>query len=409
MPNPFEDALHQLKRASHLYFFDPDFLLKLEHPEREITVFIPVKMDDGSFKIFRGYRVQYNNSRGPYKGGIRYHEKTDLNEVRALAFWMTLKCAVVGIPFGGGKGGIEVNPKILSENELEQLTCGWTKSMIDIIGPSKDVPAPDVGTSSKEMDWIASEYEKQTQDHLAKAVVTGKSIDVGGSIGRDTATAQGGYFVFQALKERLGLNSPVRVVIQGFGNAGRHMAELFYKDGHKIIGISDSKGAIFNENGLDISALISYKDQTGSVIGFLNSQSINQDRFLELECDLLIPAALEGQITETNVEAIRARAILELANGPVTPKADDVLFACGIPCIPDILANAGGVTVSFFEWEQNQKKETWEIEEIHEKLKMIMDESVRVIWEEQQALGCDLRQAAFLVALKRLQQENNTK
>jgi glutamate dehydrogenase/leucine dehydrogenase len=254
------------------------------------------------------------------------------------------------------------------------------------------------------MDWIAHEYQQQNQEDQAKAVVTGKSLMAGGSLGRDTATADGGYFVFQALKERLGLPDSVCVVIQGFGNAGQHIAELFYKNGHKVIGLSDSKGSAFNLEGLNIEEMIKHKETTGSVMGFLNTKSISPEDFLQIECDIFIPAALEGQITQMNAKEIHAKAILELANGPVTPEADDILFARGIPCVPDILANAGGVTVSSFEWQQNLKNEIWTQEEIQEKLQKKMKTALEAVWEKQQILQSDLRRAAFVVALQRIQE-----
>ena len=404
MPNPFEHALHQLERAFVLCSFDEDFKTLLRHPNREIMISIPVHMDNGTLRVFRGYRVQYNNARGPYKGGIRYHHETDIYEVRALSFWMALKCAVANIPLGGGKGGIEVNPKELSLLEREQLTRGWTRGMAEVIGPEKDIPAPDVGTTSLEMDWIADEYAKLTVHEKPKAVVTGKSIAAGGSLGRDTATADGGFMIFKALQEQLGLGQKFQVVVQGCGNAGRRMAELFFEHGHEVVAISDSHGGIYKAGGLPIEAVMRHKDATGSVYGFEGAQNISNEALLELPCDLLVPAALENQITKENADRVCAKYIIELANGPLTPEADDILFQKGILFVPDILANAGGVTVSFFEWEQNIKEEVWTQEEVKEKLQEKMSSAFAAVWEKKQVLECDLRQAAFVVALQRIQE-----
>ncbi len=402
MNNPFENALAQLERATSLVSFNPDFLRVIRHPNRQMRISIPVKMDDGSLEVFEGYRVQFNNARGPYKGGIRFHQDTDIEEVRALAFWMALKCAVVNIPMGGGKGGVTVNPKSFSDSEKEKLARGWMRAMVDIVGPQKDVPAPDVNTTPQIMGWMADEYGKITGD-TSGAVITGKPVEAGGSEGRGTATAQGGFYVFEALKEQLGLPEKCSVVIQGFGNAGEHAAEIWSKAGHKVIATSDSKGAVRNTEGLDVEALYQHKQSTGSVIGFSGAQTFDGETLLEEPCDLLIPAALENQITQDNAERIKAKVVLELANGPTTPEADDLLFARGIPVVPDILANAGGVTVSTFEWEQNLKKEHWSEQDVFDKLKMIMDREALAIADRATQLNTDLRRAAFVIALERIQ------
>lgn len=402
MKNPFENALAQLERATSLSEFKPDFLERIKHPNRQIRVSIPIKMDDGSLRVFEGYRVQFNNARGPYKGGIRYHQDTDINEVKALAFWMALKCAVANIPMGGGKGGVTVNPKELSENELEQLSRGWMRAMADVVGPEQDVPAPDVNTTPQIMAWMADEYAKITGD-TSGAVITGKPLANGGSEGRGTATAQGGYYVFQTLRERLGLPEICSVVIQGFGNAGQNAALLWAKAGHKVVAISDSRAAVRNPDGLDIEALINYKNQTHSVDGFEGAESFDPNELLFQECDLLIPAALENQIREDNVQRIQTKVVLELANGPTTPEADDQLFARGIPVVPDILANSGGVTVSTFEWEQNVKGEHWGEAQVFEKLKAMLDLESGMIVDKAEELGIDFRRAAFVIALQRIQ------
>lgn len=399
----FENALNQLGRAAILRPFSESFLKRLGHANREIHVSLPVVMDDGSLRIFEGYRVQYNNARGPYKGGIRYHAQTDIDEVRALSFWMTLKCAVVHMPMGGGKGGVTVDPKTLSKGELERLSRAWMRAFADVLGPKKDVPAPDVNTTSEIMAWMADEYAKITGD-ASGAVITGKPLGKGGSEGRGTATAQGGFYVFESLRSLLGLSKHCNVVIQGFGNAGSHAAELWKKAGHTVIAVSDSRGGIFNQSGIDIAVLEAHKKQTGSVSDFPGSKNISQKELLALPCDLLIPSALENQITKENAGEVKASAILELANGPITPEADDILFQKKISVIPDILANAGGVTVSTFEWEQNLKDEQWTEADVFAKLQTIMSCESKEIFTRAKTLNTDLRRAAFVIALERIEQ-----
>ncbi len=400
--NPFENALQQLNRANSVQSFNPEFLKRFDNPNREVRISIPVTMDDGHLEIFEGYRVQYNNARGPYKGGIRFHQDTDINEVKALAFWMTLKCAVVDIPMGGGKGGITVDPKKLSKVELEKLSRGWIKGMAQVIGPQIDVPAPDVNTTPEIMSWMVDEYEKITGDKTG-AVITGKPIENGGSEGRGVATGLGGFYVFNNLREKLELPSSCTVVIQGFGNVGGHAADIFTNNGHKVIALSDSKGAIYKEDGFVISEVNNYKKEHGTIVGFEGSKTITNDELLELECDVLIPSALENQITEKNANNIKAKVVIELANGPTTTLADDILFSKGIAVIPDILANAGGVTVSTFEWEQNLKNEHWSEEQVLEKLKTIMDTQSDIVFDKAESLHTDMRRAAFIVALERIE------
>ncbi len=402
MTNAFQHALHQLDRAGRLVTFSPDFLEVIARPMREVRASIPVRMDDGTLKVFEGYRVQHNNARGPFKGGIRFHQQTDIDEVRALAFWMALKCAVANIPMGGGKGGVTVDPKTLSKAELEQLSRGWARAFADVIGPQKDVPAPDVNTTPEIMAWMADEYGKITGD-TSGAVITGKPLANGGSEGRGTATAQGGFYVFETLRENLKLPEKCRVVIQGFGNAGEYAAKIWSAAGHTILAVSDSQGAIVNESGLDPVAVFEHKRSTGSVMNFPGSRNITNDELLALSCDLLIPAALEGQIRADNADKIQANVILELANGPTTPEADDILFAKGIAVIPDILANAGGVTVSTFEWEQNVKGEHWAEADVFAKLQTILRHNTMEIFEKSHSLQTDLRRGAFIIALQRLE------
>lgn len=402
MKNPFENAMAQLDKVAKTKKFDEKLFSRLRAPNRDIRISIPVTMDDGSLRIFEGYRVEYNNALGPYKGGIRYHPDTEINEVKALAFWMALKCAVANIPMGGGKGGITVDPKKLSKAELEKLSRGWMRSLADILGPKKDVPAPDVNTTPEIMDWMADEYSKITGDKTG-AVITGKPLDKGGSEGRGPATGLGGFYVFDALRKELGLPDICKVVVQGFGNVGSNAAEIFTQNGHKVIAISDSKGGIYNENGLDIKKLLEHKKTAGSLSGFPGSKEISNAELLEIKCDLLIPGAFENVITENNAGNINAKAVMELANGPTTPEADEILFKKGIPVIPDVLANSGGVTVSYFEWDQNMKGEHWSEKEVFEKLKSMMEDASKKILGKARESKTSLRIGAFILALERIQ------
>ncbi len=400
--NAFENAINQIERSAKLTTVDPKVISAMKTPMNEIRKELAVTRDDGSSVALEAYRVQHNNWRGPFKGGIRFHPEVDINEVRALSLWMTLKTAVVGIPLGGGKGGVTFDPKGYSVAELERVTRGWARAMKEFIGPEIDVPAPDVNTTPREMDWIADEFGH-------KAVVTGKTIPAGGSEGRGAATAQGGWYVLSSMKESLGVTDLQTVVVQGFGNAGRTFAEIAHREGMKVIATSDSRGAIMNPEGLDITALAKWKDETGQVANFPGSTSISPDELLSLSCDLLVPAALEGVLTEKNADSVQARLILELANGPTTPEADDILFTKGIHVIPDILANAGGVTVSYYEWEQNMRGEHWTAEEVDSRLRATMADSAAKVYETATEHSTDLRRGAFILALKRLQDAGREK
>ena len=392
--NPFENAMAQLDLAAKLRNFDDSFIDSLREPNRDIRVSIKVKMDNGGTEIFEGYRVEYNNSLGPYKGGIRYHPKTEINEVKALAFWMTLKCAVVGIPMGGGKGGITVEPKNLSKSELERLSRGWVESLSDVLGPYKDIPAPDINTTPEIMAWMADEFAKISGDKTL-ATFTGKPMAKGGSEGRNEATGLGGFYVLETLRKEIGLPEKCEVAIQGFGNVGSNAAKIFIDHGHKVTAVSDSQSGIYNPNGLDIKKVLEFKKNTGTLLNFSKEnpecKNITNEELLELPCDILIPAAFENVITGSNADKIQARAILELANGPVTPEADEILFKKNIPVIPDILANAGGVTVSYFEWEQNLKGEHWTPEQIFEKLRPIMETASSEIFNKAKDVNTSLR------------------
>jgi glutamate dehydrogenase (NAD(P)+) len=429
MQNPFENAMTQLDKVAEVKAFDKAFLETLRHPNRDVRVSIQVKMDDGSLKIFEGYRVEYNNALGPYKGGIRYHQDTEINEVKALGFWMAIKCAVVGIPMGGGKGGITVDPHKLSKTELEALSRGWVRRMSDILGPKKDVPAPDVNTTPEIMAWMTDEFAKINGYEKTEATpapyqtplkytdandkewlkrfgsgFTGKAIEAGGSLGRGTSTAQGGFYVFETLRSELGLPEKCRVVIQGFGNVGGNAAKIFHADGHKVLAVSDSSGGVYNADGLDIPKLFEHKKNTGSLANFPNAKNITNEELLTTECDLLIPGAFENVISEKNANNVKTKAVLELANGPLTPEADEILFKKNIPVIPDVLANSGGVTVSYFEWDQNLKGEHWSEIQVFEKLKKILEDSSKKILGKTRESKTSLRVGAFILALERIQQ-----
>jgi glutamate dehydrogenase/leucine dehydrogenase len=404
MQNPFQNAMAQLDKAAKIKNFGDEFISRLRQPDRDVRISIPVQMDNGSLNIFEGYRVEYNNALGPYKGGIRYHPDTEINEVKALAFWMSIKCAVANIPMGGGKGGITVDPKKLSKGELEKLSRGWVRRLSDILGPHKDVPAPDVNTTPEIMAWMSDEFEKITGDKT-RATFTGKPIENGGSEGRGPATGLGGFYVFDSLRAQIGLPEKCRVAIQGFGNVGGNAARIFTENGHTVIAVSDSKSAIVKEDGLDLEKVEAHKKNTGSLKDFPGAKNITNEELLELPCDLLVPAAFENVITENNAPKIKAKAILELANGPINPEADEILFQKGIPVIPDVLANSGGVTVSYFEWDQNLKNEKWTETEVFNKLKPMMEDAAQKIFEKAKENKTYLRMGAFILALERIKEK----
>ncbi|MBI5467059.1 MAG: Glu/Leu/Phe/Val dehydrogenase [Candidatus Kerfeldbacteria bacterium] len=400
--NPFASAMSQLQTAARAMNLAPSLLKALQKPQRILDVAIPVRMDDGSTKVFNGYRVQFNDARGPFKGGIRYHWDTNLNEVKALAFWMAMKCAVVGIPYGGAKGGITVDPKQLSLGELERLSRGWVQAMFKYIGPWQDVPAPDIYTTPQIMAWMVDEYSKQA-GQWSPAAFTGKPIEVGGSEGRMFSTSQGGFYVLEELAKKMKF-VPRRtlVAIQGFGNVGAFAAEIFHQAGYVVVAVSDSKGGIVNLKGLDVPAVWKHKEATGSVQGFAGTKPIDNKKILELPIHVLVPSALEGVITGANASRIKAKAILELANGPTTPEADVKLFKRKIPVVPDILANAGGVTGSYFEWAQNLNGVHWTEREVLTKLKPIMVESFDAVWKMAERHQVNLRTGAYMVAIDRI-------
>lgn len=401
--SPFTGAMQQLDRAADVLRLDPSVRAILSHPRRIVEVSVSIKMDSGETKVFTGYRVQFNNARGPYKGGLRFHPQTDLDEVKALAFWMSIKCAVVDVPFGGGKGGITVDPKQLSKGELERLSRAFTRALFDVIGPERDVPAPDVNTTPEIMGWIMDEYS-QMAGKSTPAVVTGKPIALGGSEGRTQATGFGGYMVLDELAKKIGMDpESATVVIQGFGNVGQYFAKLAHRHGWKVVGISDSKGGIVHEEGLDPDAVLSYKKKHGSVHDFPGARNVTNAELLEHPCGVVVPSALEGVLTVENAGRIQAKAILELANGPTTPEADVVLEGRGIVVVPDVLANAGGVATSYFEWVQNREGSHWTESDVLEKLEKLMRTAFDDVWKEHETRGIPLRTAAFTLAISRIE------
>ncbi|MBP9762658.1 Glu/Leu/Phe/Val dehydrogenase [Patescibacteria group bacterium] len=399
-----QNAMKQLDRAAALL---PQYVAtveRLRHPDRIVQVTIPLKQGDTT-KYFSGYRVQWNNQRGPYKGGIRFHPQVDLDEVQALSFWMTMKCAVLDLPYGGGKGGVSVDPKALTQEEREEVMRGFVRRMAEVVGPEQDVPAPDVNTNSRLMDVFAEEYGKIV-GKVSPAVVTGKSLEHGGSAGRAEATARGAFATWKAYQDLLPADHVWCVVVQGFGNAGQHIARLFHEAGHKVIAVSDSQGAILNEQGLDILALETFKKTSGSVVGFPGSTTMSQEDLLTTKCDVLAPSALENQITGEIGQRVRAKLILELANGPTTPEGDEALQKNGVTVAPDILANAGGVTVSYFEWYQNMHNETWSEADVYAKMNKKMEENALAVRERAKRFACPDRVAAFALAIERLVEKN---
>ncbi|GEO13687.1 Glu/Leu/Phe/Val family dehydrogenase [Microvirga aerophila] len=398
-----DQALTRLDEAARHLALDADVLEKLKYPRETTKVRLMIRMDDGSRKSFMAWRCRYDDTRGPTKGGIRFHPASTMEEVETLAFWMTFKCAVMNLPYGGGKGAVQVDPHTLSKAELERLSRAYVQAFSKIIGPDRDIPAPDVYTSSMIMGWMADEYASIVGE-ATPAVITGKPIALGGSLGRDDATARGGYYLVQRLAQQLGLESGARVAIQGFGNAGQNIARLFAADGYRIVTVSDSKGAVHNPSGLDVEKLMAAKRRE-SVTGLAGSDGVSilpADDLVSVDCELLVPAALEDMIHEGNAASVKARVILELANGPLTPEADEILATKNIVVLPDILANAGGVTVSYFEWVQNRGGYYWPVEDVHARLKTMMEREGDAIWVLARDKGITLRSAAYVHALSRL-------
>lgn len=384
---------------------DKESLEMLSYPQKTLIVSVPVRMDDGALKVFEGYRVQHSELRGPFKGGFRYLPEVSLDEIKALATEMSFKCAVVGIPYGGAKGGIKCDAKKMSDGELERLTRKYVQAVYQIVGPEHDIPAPDMYTNAQIMAWFMDEYSRLVNKYQP-GVVTGKPIEVGGSLGRDTATAQGGAYVLVDYLKTLDdkdQKKDYKVVVQGFGNAGTHAADILHGLGYTIVGVSDSKGGLYNENGMDPQAIMKDKKTKGSVIQSSEGKAVKPHEILEVPCDILVLAAMENQVTEENMKQIKADIILELANGPTSFEADEYLTEKGVVIIPDILANAGGVTVSYFEWLQNQQAYYWPLEEVKVKLKRIMQESFARVHHFQEEYKCSMREAAYISAFDRLE------
>ncbi len=407
--NPLEIARRQFNVAADYLGLDATMRKLLLAHKRELTVSIPVQLDDGTVEVFIGYRVQHNLARGPAKGGIRYHPQVSLDEIKALAMWMTWKCAVVNIPYGGAKGGVIVDPKKLSDYELEGMTRRYTTEISLLIGPDTDIPAPDVNTNSQTMAWIMDTYSMH-KGYSVSAVVTGKPINIGGAEGRNEATGRGvQYVVRQAAAARGVALQGAKMVVQGFGNAGSTAAKLLVEDGVVLVAASDSQGGVYNPNGLDVRSLLAFKGEHGTLVGFPNGQHVTNAELLELPCDILIPAALENQIRGENAPRIQAKIIAEAANGPTTPEADQILFERGIFLIPDILANAGGVTVSYFEWVQDLQSFFWTEEETNARLLQIMNRSFDDVYKIAQERKLDMRTAAYILAVGRVADATRTR
>ena len=397
-----EVAQIQLKKATNKMDLDPNILAQLKEPERVLIVSIPVKMDNGAVKVFTGFRAQYNTARGPAKGGVRYHPNVSLDEVKALSAWMTWKCAVAGIPYGGAKGGVICNPKEMSEGELEKLSRRYIYEISSIIGPKKDIPAPDVYTTPKIMGWYIDTYNKLTGE-ASFSTITGKPLELWGSEGRKEATARGLSYTVEVAAKKLNINPlEATAVIQGYGNAGSISAKLLHEQGYKIIAVSDSKGGAYNPQGIDPSEILDYKIKTSTVKGFPKAKFISNKDLLEIECDVLVPAALEGVITEKNANNIKAKIIAEAANGPTTPEADEILYQRGVFIIPDILANAGGVTVSYFEWIQGLYGYFWNEERVNRRLKKLMVKAFNEVLKLAQKEKIDNRTAAYIYAISQV-------
>ena len=400
--NPFEIAKQQFNRAADYLDLDPSIRKVLQTPKRQLIVSIPVKMDGGDVQVFEGYRVQHNIARGPAKGGIRYHPNVTLDEVKALASWMTWKCATVGIPYGGGKGGVVCDTKSLSKNELERLTRRYAFEIAPIIGPDRDIPAPDMYTDEQTMAWIMDTIS-MVRGHTELGVVTGKPISLGGSQGRSEATARGCLYALREACRVKGVSlDGARVVVHGFGNAGANIARMVADDGARVVAACDSKAAVYAENGLDIDAALKHKAEKRSLLGLAGTKEIDPEDLIAVDCDILLPAALENAVTLANVGRVKARIIAELANGPVTPGADRIFADNGVFLVPDILANAGGVTVSYYEWVQDQYSFFWSESQINDTLEVTMNTAFKSVLETAEKYDTDMRTGAYILAVERV-------
>ncbi len=403
MTNPFLSAQSQLAQVQEILKIDANILARLRVPERFLEVALPVRMDDGTTKVFTGFRSQHNNARGPYKGGIRFHPNVSADEVRALSMWMTWKTAVVDIPLGGGKGGVIVDVKSLSSRELEILSREYISAITPIIGAQSDVPAPDVSTDSRVMGWMLDEYER-ILGHSSPGVITGKPLAIGGSLGRDTATAQGAFYILEKAAEKLHLGKNATVAIQGFGNGGGHLARLLFAAGYRVVAIADSKATIYRSEGLNIPEIDEHKKTTGTLQTCIGCEKLSSEAVLTVPADILVPAALENAIHQENAHLVQAKLIIEIANGPTTPEAEEILLGMGVTVVPDILANAGGVTVSYFEQVQNAMNDYWTEEAVREKLKEKMDRAIESVWQEKERYNTSVRMGAYVLAVQRVAQ-----
>ena len=409
--NVFQDAVERLNRLGQVADIDTEILQMLSHPEQTVMASLPVRMDDGQMQVFPGYRCRFNSTLGPAKGGIRFHPDVSVEEVQALALWMTIKSALVGLPYGGGKGGVCVDPKSLSRLELERLSRAYIRAMADMIGPRQDIPAPDVYTNARIMGWMMDEYERIKREKIP-GVITGKPIELGGSQGREEATGRGAFIIAELWAEKANWQRKnMRIAIQGFGNAGYHMARLLQKAGYTIVALSDSQGGIYAKNGLDIESCYQYKQSTrklaatyckGSVCEQREYDTITNEELLALDVDLLIPAALESTITKHNAAQIKAPYIIEVANGPVTNEASDILANQGTQVMPDVLTNAGGVIVSYFEWAQNRQGYFWSLDDIRSRLHSMLSHAFEQVWATHLADNITLRSAAYSVAMRHI-------
>ncbi|MBI4418667.1 MAG: glutamate dehydrogenase [Ignavibacteriales bacterium] len=399
--SPFEIAMHNVDIAARTIKLNGDIVTLIKNPDRELKVELPLMREDGTLQVFTGYRVQHNNARGPFKGGIRYHHEVDLDEVRALAALMTWKTAIVSIPFGGAKGGITCDPRKLSQKELEQLTRLFTTGIDPIIGPNVDIPAPDVNTNAQVMAWFADEYSRR--HGFSPACVTGKPVDLFGSYGREEATGRGVVMTYREAAKAFGIDmKAASVAVQGFGNVGSNTAKILSHMGGKIVAVSDVEGGIYNKKGLGVAELLNYVKKTKAVKDFPGSEPLTNEELLECSCDVLIPAALGGQVTKSNAPRIRAKLIVEGANEPLTYEADEILEAKGIHVVPDILANAGGVTVSYFEWAQNLQQFRWQEDRVNAELETIMVRAFDQVWKKTQEYKVPMRIGAYIVAVERV-------
>jgi glutamate dehydrogenase (NAD(P)+) len=406
--NPFALAQSQLQRVGEIFALDPNLVRVLSQCKKAVEVSIPVSMDDGAIGVFRGYRVTHNIARGPSKGGIRYHPDVTLDEVKALAMWMTWKCALMGLPFGGAKGGVVCNPKELTAGELERLTRRYTSEIINDIGPERDIPAPDVGTDGRVMAWIFDTFS-MNKGHSVLGVVTGKPLSIGGSLGRVEATARGSLYCIQALSTKQGRRlSDYKVAVQGFGNVGANLARLLHEGGATVIAVSDSQGGVHNPRGIDVPAALAHKQEHGTVVGLGSADPVTNE-LLELPCDVLAPCALEQTVTEENADRVKATVVCEGANGPVTPAADAILEDKGVLVLPDVLANAGGVVVSYFEWVQGLQEYFWREDEVNAKLHDIVARAFEDAWHTMESRATSLRMASYGLAVSRVAEATTTR